>query len=231
MSILSVMQDVSLVIGAARPTAVFASTDREWQELQVVANEAAAVISRAFDWQRLIRTHTLTGNAASGSFAMPADYGRMPVKANLWSSRYRWAMNQIVSFDHWLELVETGHPLIEGNWIIFGDEMHVRPVMMTGETCRFFYITRNIVRSDSAVPKAAFSNDGDTFVLDERLLKLAIIYLWKQGKGLDFAAELADFEQAMNQDMKADRGSQPVVSGSGGLRGPSRNVWPGLVSG
>jgi hypothetical protein len=101
--------------------------------------------------------------------------------------------------------------------------------MNAGETLRYFYITNAIVRSTTNDPKTAFDDDADKFTLDERLLKLCIIYLWKQLKGFDFTAELADYEQAMDTAMDRDGGSKPVVSGNA-CAGRS-NVWPGTVTG
>lgn len=232
MSVLTVVQDVSLLVGLERPTAVFSSTDREWREMQSVANEAAVVIARSHDWQKLLRQHTVTGDGVAGDFPMPDDYDRMLASANLWSSRCRWAMNRVVSFDEWLELAETFTVTPPGgNWIVYGGRLQFLPVPADGETVKFFYVSSDIVKAQDSSKKPAFTTDEDVFVLSERLLKLAIVYLWKQQKGMDFVAELADFEQAMAQDMRSDAGSLPKLSGNTATRRWGPNVWPGTVSG
>jgi hypothetical protein len=101
--------------------------------------------------------------------------------------------------------------------------------MAGSETVKFFYISNQLVSGG----KTEFTDDADVFVLNERLLKLAIIYLWKQMKGQDFAAELSDFEQAMDLEMDKDGGSAPVVSGNNVIRHNRQrsNVWPGTVTG
>lgn len=229
MTILSVIQNVSVQVGLPRPLAVFGSVDREWMEMQTVANEAAAVIVQAFDWQTLRRITTITGDGAASAFDLPADYGRMLKKASLWSSRFTWDMQHIVDSDEWLGMTTwPGNPAY-GAWTLYGNQIHLLPIMAGTETVKFFYITNQIVSDGNT----EFTADGNTFALSERLLKLCIIYLWKQMKGQDFAAELSDFEQAMDLEMDNDGGSKPVVSGNGGtVRNWRRgNVWPGTVTG
>ena len=231
MSILSVIQDACLAVGLTKPTTIIGATDREWQEMQAVANEAAAVIAKTFDWQALRRIKTFTGDGTAEDFSLPLDYARMLKTSRIWSSRYRWAMTQIVNSDDWLEMEVYPYTNISGMWTIFGNAFHIKPVMATGETAKFFYVTNEIWKNSDGDLQAGFSEDDDTFVLSERLLKLCVIYLWKQSKGLDFAAELADYEQAISQDMDEDGGAKPTVSGNQYAWPASLNVWPGTVTG
>lgn len=227
MTILTVIQNASLAIGIARPSAVFSSTERELVEMQAVANEAANVIAEAFDWQKLRKIATTAGDGIAEAFSLPADYGRMLTTASLWSSRFTWDMQHIVSSDEWLGItVWPVNPLV-GAWTVYGNELHILPIMGASETAKFFYIKNQIVSGG----QTEFLADGDTFVLSERLLKLAIIYLWKQGKGQDFAAELSDYEIALAQEMDKDGGSKPVVSGNRPGNWRRSNVWPGSVVG
>lgn len=229
MTVLSVARDVALSVGISYPVAVFSSTDRDMREMQTVANEAARMIAAAHDWQALRRVQTVTGDGQADAFDLPADYDRMPYGAKLWSSRYRDEMTHVVQADDWLSFDVWPIGALYGVWSIFGGQMHVRPTMAVGETVKFFYQRSDIVSTGQAV----FTLDTDTFRLDERLLKLAMVYLWRQGKGQDFTAELADFEMAMDLAKAKDGGSKPVLSGNVGLRRSGRfnNVWPGTVAG
>ncbi|MCA0000958.1 MULTISPECIES: hypothetical protein [unclassified Mesorhizobium] len=228
MTILTVIQQAAMPVGLDKPLAVFTNTDREWQEMQVVANEAATVIAEAFDWQKLRKIATVTGDAVAEGFDLPTDYGRMLATSSLWSSRFTWDMQHVVSSDDWLGMEVWPATPIYGRWTIFSNQIHILPVMAVSETAKFFYIQNQIVSGG----QTEFLTDTDTFVLSERLLKLAIIYLWKQSKGQDFAAELSDYEIALAQEMDKDGGSKPVVSGNSCGRSFRRtNVWPGTVTG
>lgn len=231
MTALTVCQDVALAVGLERPTAVFPSTDREWREMQSGLNQAAGEVVDAFDWQKLRAQYVATGDGVSEELALPSNYRRMLKKARLWSSRWRWAMEHIVDSDQWLELTEAFTPVVVPYWTIFGNALHILPIMQATETAKFFFITNDIVAANGGGFTRTFTADNDTFVLDEQLLTYATIYRWKQRKGWDFTAELADYEQRLATLMDSDGGSKPVVSGNGGARRHSSNLWPGTLTG
>lgn len=228
MTVLAVAQQVALAVGIKRPIAVFASTDRDMQELQAVLNEAVAVIGEAFDWQALRKVQTLTGDGSTEAWPLPTDYARMPATGNLWSGRSRGEMMHITDPDEWLSFDIYPVGPIHGVWSLFGGTLNIRPVLAVNETAKFFYIRAGIVGATGT----AFTDDAQAFALDERLLKLCATYLWKQQKGQDFTAELTDYEMALQKAMDRDGGSKPVVSGNQvASRRAGRNVWPGSVTG
>lgn len=214
MTLLSVIQSAALVCGMEKPDQVMASSRREMQEMARLANEMALMISERHDWQSLMVPLTITGDGSSEAFDLPSDFGRMPTKAGLWSTRWQWDMNPIVGVDAWLEYQIWPAQLILGNWIIYGDQFHVLPIMESGEIIKLFYMTNKLVRDSNNVAKVAFTDDADTFRLNERLLELAIIYKWKADKGQPYLDRLNDFEEALLQKKDSDSGSKPIVSGS-----------------
>jgi hypothetical protein len=216
MTILSVVKDVCRTpgIGLDPPAQLMSSTDREYMEMATVADEMATRIMRAYDWQALQVQKTFTGDAATEAFDLPADYDRMPNAASMWSSRWTWAFNKITSTDEWLEYQVVPYTFINGNWIIYGDQFHFLPIMAVAETIKFFYISNLYAKDADNVPKAAFTADTDTFRLDEKLLKLGIIWQWKAGKGLPYEEDMQNYELALNKLMLSDGGARSTLSGN-----------------
>lgn len=232
MTILSVCQRLSTKIGIARPSAIYASTDRDMYSLQEVIADAVLTIKEAHDWQLFKAIHTLTGDGIKGGFDLPADYDRMLKTASMWSSRYLWAMDHVLDTDRWLELLTLPYTQVTGSWTIYGGQVQILDIMASGDTAQFFYIKNLPVASAGAVPKAAFTADDDTFRLSEELLRLAIIYKWKQAKQQAYEEEMADFNIMLNRMIDKDGGSKPVVSGRRGASWRNNNVaWPGSISG
>ncbi|MBR2691887.1 MAG: hypothetical protein IKE42_28865 [Aquamicrobium sp.] len=234
MAIGDVLKDVCVAVGEAIPPAFFstaAGTSRTWQQLQLLANEGARMIAGGFDWQVLRKVAEISGTGTAEGFDLPANFSRMLKKASLWSSRYRWDMTHIVDSDDWLSFEFTTIAPLFGAWTMHGGQMHIQPVMAVGEKAKFFYISKQIVRASDGTPKTAFTADEDTFLLDERLLRLAIIALWKQLQAQDFAAELSDYEIAFDQASDSDGGSKPVLSGNLPTSRNGRITWPGTVTG
>lgn len=233
MTILTVVQEACVeALGMDRPSLVFGNQDREMVEMQAVVNSAARMICDAFDWQKLRAIKTITGDDVTEAFPLPDDYDRMLKTASLWSSRWFWSINHITDADQWLELQVVPIASTYGNWIIYGDEMHILPLMATGETGKYFYIRNLRVLDGAATPKALFTADTDTFRLSENLLKLAIIYRWKQNKGLPYAEAMEDYQVDLGLQMDKDQGSKPIVSAQPWASWRGKNIaWPGSVTG
>ncbi|MBZ9693938.1 hypothetical protein [Mesorhizobium sp. CO1-1-9] len=232
MSILDVVKGAATVLGMEVPTLVYGNTTREMVEMQELANVMASEIVDAYDWQKLLVLKTFTGDGITADFDLPDDYERMQQTSSLWSSRWLWETSHLTSPNDWIELQVTPIASVNGYWIIFGDQFHQWPVMATAETVKFFYVSKEIITASNGSLKPAFTEDADTFRLSERLLKMAIIYRWKQNKGLAYQQAQGDFETLKLSLIDKDAGSKPVVSGIPSLswRG-RRSAWPGTVTG
>lgn len=232
MSILDVVKGAATVLGMDVPNQVYGATTREMVEMQRLANVMASEIIDAYDWQKLLILKTLTGNGVASAFDLPSDYDRMQKTSSLWSSRWLWETGHLTDPDQWIELQVRPIATMNGYWIIFGDQFHQWPVMATGETVKFFYVSNQIVTASNSSLKTSFTEDADTFRLSERLLELAIIYRWKQNKGQAYEQALDDFEILKLRLIDKDSGSKPVVSGQPPVSLRGRNIaWPGTVTG
>lgn len=213
MTLLSVCAEVAKVVGLDVPDAVASSTDREYVELFALANEMAERIARGYNWQLLSRIHTLTGDGATEDFDLPADYDRMLVKSQVWSSSLETALSPIGSLDRWLELDIQAFDFVVNAWIIYGGQMHIKPAMATAVTAKFFYQSNLIIAPASGSNKVEFTADNDTFRLDEQLLKLGMIWQYKANKGFSYAEDMANYEALLARLATRDRGSRMLRVG------------------
>lgn len=214
MSVLSTVQAACTSLDLEVPTVLYSSTDRTWVEMSVLVNTCAQQILEEYDWQRLIKTHTVTGDGVLSYFLLPSDYDRMVKDANLWSDQYRLTQSQqLQDFNEWLQLQTEGVETWSPRWMLFGGNLNVLPVLPSGQTLSFGYISNAIVNNGAA---SVFAADTDTFVLDERLLRLSIIWNWKKAKGFDFQVEAAEYAEAMNRARFKDVGArQSIINGRG----------------
>jgi hypothetical protein len=72
-------------------------------------------------------------------------------------------------------------------------------------TATFNYIDKNCVTLASGGFGDAFMADTDSFRLDERLLKLGMIWQWKALKGSPYAEDMATFMDALTRASGADK--------------------------
>jgi len=81
----------------------------------------------------------------------------------------------------------------------------------TVTTATFNYIDKNCVTLAGGGFGDAFMSDGDSFRLDERLLKLGMIWQWKALKGSPYAEDMATFMDALTRATGADKPSPILI--------------------
>lgn len=251
MTVLSVIQDMAMTIGIERPDAVFGSTEREHQELAALANEIGDRVNHAADWQRVKRLVTLTGDGVSTAFNLPSDYSRMPKKQEIWSSKQTGAVCHVTDHDLWLEMQVREFGTATLSWTIMGGRMHFYPAPADGEVLKYYYLSSLYARtpgteivegfpytlafdlSDSTEygsRKSAFETDEDGFQLDERLLRLGMIWQWKANKGLPYAEDMQNYELHLAQRVMLDAGPGKVRVGAPRLPRGTEMAYPWSIT-
>lgn len=214
MTLISVCKEVAKVIALDVPDVIASSTDREAVELMALANEMAGRIAAGYDWQKLAAIHTITGDGTTTAFDMPSDFSRMLVKSQVWSSSLETALSPITDLDRWLELDVQDFDFVVNAWTIYGGQMHIKPALSDGITAQFFYQKNTIIAPSSGSAKTEFTADDDTFSIDERLLKLAMIWQWRANKGLPYAEDMVNYETHLSRLVLRDRGSKMLRVGT-----------------
>jgi hypothetical protein len=230
MTVLSAVVEASKFIGVDVPEVLFASTERENIELASLAQEMAERIANGHDWNVLARVHTITGDGSTTAFDLPSDYDRMLVKSQVWSSSLETPLSPVSDLDRWLELEVQSFDFVINAWTIYGGQMHIKPALATGVTAKFYYISDLIATPAIGANKAVFDTDTDTFRLDERLLKLGIIWRWKEAKGQPYAEWMADYEELKERLVSRDRGSKMIRVGKVRLPGDVTHAYPQAIT-
>jgi hypothetical protein len=217
MTLLSVVKDVCAVVGVAQPAAVVTAiaVNRTMQEMFTLANEMAQRIAYDNrDWTVLRKTTTMTGDGIATSFPMPADYKRMLLTANVWGPSSQLApMSFVPDTDEWLNRrARNTTSFSYGEWTMLGGQLLMHPVMSTGATAYYAYLDKNCVNLTGGGVSDAFVADTDTFRLDERLLKLGMIWQWKANKGTSYAEDMGTFSDALAMAMGHDSPA-PIIAG------------------
>ncbi len=229
MTILSVCQEVAKVVAVAVPASITSSTTREHVELLALANEMAARIASGHEWQTFSAIHTLTGDDTTEDFNLPTNYDRMLVKAQVWSSSLETALSPITDLDRWLEMDIQSFDFVVNAWTIYGGQMHIKPALSTGITAKFFYQTNDIIADVGGSFKLAFTADDDTFRLDERMLKLGMIWQWRANKGLAYDEDMVTYETTLAREIVRDKGSRMIRVGSIRMPRDVRVAYPQAI--
>jgi hypothetical protein len=217
MTLLSVVKDVCATVGVLVPTSVFSNItgNRTMQEMLSLANEMAQRIAYDYrDWTALKAIATFVGDGVTTAFSLPADYKRMLLTSNVWrSTSTQQPMRFVPDADEWLvRRAANATDSAWGEWIILGSQIHIYPVMAAGVTANVAYLTKNCISLSSGGRGDAFMNDADTFVLDERTLKLGMVWQWKAQKGSPYGEDMGTYGDAITNMLGSDSPG-PIIIG------------------
>jgi hypothetical protein len=227
--ILSVVKDVCATVGVLVPQSVFSgiSGNRTMQEMLALANETAQAIAYDNrDWTTLKTTVTYTGDGVTSAYDLPANYKRMLLTSNVWrESSTQTPMTFVPDLDEWLIRRADDWNTAQGEWTMYGGQIHFWPMLESGETAYFAYLDKNCVTLNGGGVGDAFLNDADSFRLDERVLKLGMIWRWKAQKGSPYAEDLSNYGDAVAVAQGHDSPS-PIIVGRMPISASVRASYP-----
>jgi hypothetical protein len=227
MTLLSVVKDVCQTVGVQSPTSVFSGLagNRTMQEMLSLANEMAQRIAYdTRDWTKLKKIQTFMGDGVTTAFDLPANYKRMLLTSSLWSSvSVDTPMTFIPDTDEWIRRRARNWAGPSGEWTMIGGQMLIWPAMGVGQSATFSYLDKNCIALASGGVSDSFLADGDSFALDERVLKLGMVWQWKAQKGAPYAEDMGTYGDALTMAMGHDSPSPIIV---GRLPATGRVAYP-----
>jgi len=223
MSILSVVKDVCLAVGVNPPVSMFAASvqPRTQAEILALTNEMAQRI--AYDvreWTALKAVCTFAGDGIKDRFALPANYKRMLLTTQVYSSAApRQPLRFVADANEWLVRRISNDTSGWGEWTLLGGDMLIYPIMPVGQSVSFAYLDRNCVRLAAGGSSDKFMADNDEFRIDERVLKLGMIWQWKANKGSPYAEDMGTYSDALVNVAGADKPA-PIIVDRMPIEGP-----------
>lgn len=214
MTFLTAAQSAAIRLIGQKPTAFFSQSDQFSLEICDLANEVATDLVRAHDWRSLTSLQTYTGDGTTQGFPLPSDYDRMVTGAEVFRPDWvSWRYVRATDLNQWYMLLIGAPAVTPGFWIILDEEMQFWPVIATGDSAAWYYISKNIVRDSGGTRKQTFTADTDTLVLDEELVTLGLIWKWRAQKKLEYGEELANYEKLLAERSARDKGARVIAEG------------------
>lgn len=191
-------------LGAPTPGVWVGSSEPTEQEVVEFAREALRMVVEAHEWQRLLRTYTATLVAApEQTVALPADFGRLMPGA-VWLNDTAWPVRGPLSE---VEYEDLKRPTISTALPVFrlsGGALDLLANPVSGGTLTLRYITSQPV-TNGATRRETWQADSDAALVDERLVLLAMIALWRDARGLNPQNAAALYASALARAKAQDR--------------------------
>lgn len=216
--ILPAIKSAILRLTGVSVSEVFASTDQVAIEMADLVSEVATDIMKSHDWRSLTKIATVTGTGAE-AYPLPDDYDRMVIASDIDDqASWFWGYEPFSSVNDWMRYRSGAGGLVSpGGWIMVGGELQFYPAPIG--VAQYPYISNAYARDSLGAPKDAFTADTDSFLLDERLLTLGLIWRWNEQKGFEYAEAMQAYETALEQAQGRDKGARVLRVGGRRMSG------------
>lgn len=229
MTALTIVQGVSAVVGADIPVTVFGSTERHEIEMQHLLNDAAQKVKDEKDWSALTRQFTVSGDGVTTRHPLPADFDRLLIATDILTTSTGWVMRRIGGAQA-IAAAEYNHPPVMAAWGLEGRQFVTLPALPINETVAGIYQSANIVTTPGGTPRASFSDDDEEFALEDRILRLAMVWMWKANKGLPYGQDFDNYESALSSAISHDSDRTAIPLTRNRIFRGVRPAFPGVIN-
>lgn len=227
MTCLSIVQDVCQRINVPAPTTAAQSADPQIQQIVALALKEAEWQLGQYDPQVCVLEGTFQTVAAETQVAnIQSTFPGLKSILNdtMWNRDLRRPVFGPMTAARWEQLKAM---VMQGPWNqyqIRGNAILFIPFPTAAQNIWFQYKSTNWCQSASSAPQSRFMADTDILLLDEATFKLGMEWRWKKAKGLDYAQDFVDYEDALAVT-KARDGTKDVIN-MGDVR---YDIYPGIL--
>lgn len=227
MTCLTIIQDVCQRINLPNPTTAAQSSDQQIQQVVALANKEGEWQANEYDWQVLTQEGSFTTLATEIQVAdITSTFPGLKSVFNdvMWNRNLRRPVFGPMTAQRWQQLKAM---VMQGPWNQFrirGNQILFVPAPTAGQSIYFEYKSVNFCQSSGGTRQSRFVADTDVLLLDEMVFKLGIEWRWKKAKGLDYAQDFVDYEDAL-AIVKARDGSKDVIN----MGDVKYDIYPGIL--
>ena len=197
----SVLTSVFLEIGISKSSPNLAGSDFDVLQIKEYMNQAGEDIAKRAEWQGLYTTETVPGSVSSHT--LPSDFQEIGERGSVWLNKASGTFTPLMPIiDPAMWDFAAQKPSAQLYWHIRGGEMQFSDTL-DSDGAKFTYVSKNWVVGD----KSAITQNSDTFLIPERLLRGLTVALWLREKGKPYDDQLAEYEANLRVDVAANRGA------------------------
>jgi hypothetical protein len=195
------------------PSTVISNPDPGVVQLYYLALRSAEELAKK-DWQRMVRTQTITTVASQEDYALPSDLGRY-IGDTAWDTTNYWPMGGSMGAQQWSALKYSliAIPETQRGFRLFGNEVLIIPTPSTSGDSLVLEYVRNTPWLDStgATWRTAPTVDTDITGFPENLLVLDMKWRLKEAKGMPYEEAFNEAERAIDKAFAQDT-PKPILN-------------------
>jgi hypothetical protein len=206
---LEIVQEAAAEIGLPVPSSLL-DTDALTVQMRVLLNSCGRDLREAFPWNALTRIHTFDTVIGQEEYALPTDYGYLPVESQ-WNKDAAWPLLGPKPTREWMALSVSAQAFTQQRFALYGNAFKVAPLPTAEETIGIAYISACWVAVDADTVADRVEADTDRPLLDAMLLKKLLKIKLLGSKGLDTTLAVQEFTLYYGVLTDREKSDSPVV--------------------
>jgi hypothetical protein len=174
-------------------SAVASSQDDNMRQAMALANKSLHSISYKQDWPMLIREYQFDIVSQQIAYPVPADFHHLVSPSAVNSDLYYQLKGSMTPLQWFRKSLSGAIDYGQGFRLdYFGRQFMIAPIPSSPVTLVCMYVSNNLVQTGPGLWSNTFAQDTDIALVDEDLIELDLAWRWREKKGLDYTAEMAE---------------------------------------
>jgi hypothetical protein len=216
MALVDIINGAAIEMRIAAPINIDGSTDPTVIDLVYFANRALKECLVWHEWTALSTAGELLGDGVTTAFPPPTGFDRMCGRQKMQkygSGAFRLfgPLNADQKVD-WRSLAVVAFSSV---FWFRGGNIVITPALPIGQKGIYEFQTKvAVVEAVNLTKKILFTKSADTCLIDEDLVRLGLIWLWKAAKGFDYAQDFETWKARINILAARDQSMENVAVGT-----------------
>lgn len=217
MSLLTLVQDTCALLALPKPQIVINSPDLQVRQLLQLAIVEADELNNSFNWQKMTRQKTFVTLPQAEQFDAVPDDLRGFIPNSFYNRTTRRPVLGPVTPQLWQNI--QANPQI--NRVILAYRQRDGAFLITpnpppDQTIAYEYVSTAWACNEAGDESYnVWQIDSDTSWIPEKVIKLGLVWRWRQTKGLPYAEDYDTYQQ-QKQEYQARDGGSTVLNLTGG---------------
>lgn len=197
MSLLDLCRRVMAETGWPVPSAIASNSDATAQQIFAIANTELRQLSEMFNWPHLEVEYTFPTVAGTYLYLFPNDF-RVLAQQGLFDASQYYRLKGSVSLQEWQlrrygMLGNLGRTAFRLSYPLGAPAVQLSPTPTGVQNFVAVYQTGQYARNAANASIPIFATDTDTSKIPEAYVELGVKWRFRRAKGLDYSAELAEY--------------------------------------
>ncbi len=215
MSLLSICESVLTSTGWDSFTSVSSNTDKTARQIVALCNIELRNLARRFDWPQLALENNFQTVAGQATYNTPADFEKL-IQDSAYNKDEYYRLRSGMSDYQWNSwkyglMGQLSHQRYKLRYTNGAPFIEIAPAPSSVENLVYVYKTKFYVTNAGGTQlKEKYQLDDDVAIIPEDVIEMGLMWRFKRAKGLDFSAELAEYNEMSRTRFAQSRGESDI---------------------